>query len=192
MANIFPQILTVDKDERSKIKNQLPLCLWFTGLSGSGKSTIANALERRLVDKGKHTFLIDGDNLRMGLCKDLNFTEADRTENIRRAAEISSILIDAGLIVIVSLISPMRSHRILAKNILSRPVFFEIFIDTPINICESRDTKGLYKKAKSGEIKNFTGVSSPYEVPQSPDIHIKTSELNLTECVNLILEKLKL
>ncbi|TGL59760.1 adenylyl-sulfate kinase [Leptospira ognonensis] len=167
---------TVSQSDRAKMKNQTPLVVWFTGLSGSGKSTIANRLEEKLHQAGKHTFILDGDNVRHGLNKDLGFSESDRVENIRRVAEVSKLLFDAGLIVIVTLISPFRADRNLARNLFKKGEFFEVFVDTPLDVAESRDPKGLYKKARTGEIKNFTGISSPYEAPDAPDFRILTTE----------------
>ena len=190
--NIFPNFTSIKNEDRALIKKQIPMCIWMTGLSGSGKNTIANEIEKKLFLDGMHTFIIDGDNLRSGLCKDLGFSESDRDENIRRAAELAKSLADAGLIVIVSLISPLQKHRSMARNIFMNYKFIEVFIDSPLEICEKRDIKGLYKKARLGEIKDFTGIDSPFEPPIDSDIHIKTSELDPTECLNLILEKIYL
>lgn len=164
----------VDKASRAARKGQKPVVLWFTGLSGAGKTTVANLVEKRLHEKGKHTYLLDGDNLRHGLSSDLGFTDTDRVENIRRVAEVAKLMVDAGLIVLVSLISPFRFERRLAREIMAKGEFIEIFVDTPIEECVRRDSKGLYKRAMSGEIDNFTGVSSPYEQPESPELHIQT------------------
>jgi bifunctional enzyme CysN/CysC len=172
--NIHWQAVTIDKQMRSEAKIQTPSVLWFTGLSGSGKSTIANALEVLLHTKGRHTYLLDGDNVRHGLNRDLGFTDVDRVENIRRVAEVTKLMVDAGLIVIVSFISPFRSERQLARDLLAADNFIEIFVDTPFEECARRDPKGLYRKALSGEIKNFTGVTSPYEPPEHPEVHLKT------------------
>ncbi|MEI7843849.1 MAG: sulfate adenylyltransferase subunit CysN [Gallionellaceae bacterium] len=169
-SNIHWQSLDVNKAARSKLKTQKPACIWFTGLSGSGKSTIANLLEKRLHAEGKHTYLLDGDNVRHGLNRDLGFTEADRVENIRRVAETAKLMVDAGLIVIVSFISPYRAEREFARSLFEQDEFFEVFVDTPLEECEKRDTKGLYAKARRGEIKNFTGFDSPYEKPTTPDV----------------------
>ena len=151
--------------------------LWFTGLSGAGKSTIANILEKKLFAQGRHTYLLDGDNVRHGLNKDLGFTDADRVENIRRVAEVSRLMVDAGLIVLVSFISPFRSERRLARELLQPGEFLEVFVDTPLAEAEQRDVKGLYKKARRGELKNFTGIDSPYEPPEHPDLHLQTEDL---------------
>jgi bifunctional enzyme CysN/CysC len=190
-ANIHWQAFKVDKSVRAHQKLQAPACFWFTGLSGSGKSTIANLLEQRLFTAGKHTYLLDGDNIRHGLNRDLGFTEADRVENLRRIAEVARLLVDAGLIVVVSFISPYRSERELARSHFESGEFFEVFVDTPIDECERRDTKGLYAKAHRGELINFTGVDSPYEAPESPELHLKTMQETPEECVNRILQILK-
>ncbi|NLS07803.1 adenylyl-sulfate kinase [Rhizobium sp. P32RR-XVIII] len=172
--NIHWQVLDIDKSARAAIKFQQPRVLWFTGLSGSGKSTIANMLEKLLHAQGRHTYILDGDNIRHGLNRDLGFTQEARVENIRRAAEVAKLMADAGLIVLVSFISPFRSERSMARGLFNPGEFIEIFVDTPIEECIRRDPKGLYRKALAGEIKNFTGVSSPYENPISADIHLKT------------------
>jgi bifunctional enzyme CysN/CysC len=172
--NVHWQALDVDKSARSEMKSQKPAILWFTGFSGSGKSTIANSLEKLLHAHGKHTYLLDGDNVRHGLNRDLGFTDEDRVENIRRIAEVAKLMADAGLIVIVSFISPFKAERRQARELMEDGEFIEIFVDTPIEECARRDPKGLYQKALSGNLKNFTGISSPYEVPQNPEIHLKT------------------
>jgi bifunctional enzyme CysN/CysC len=155
--------------------------LWFTGLSGSGKSTIANLVEQELFAMGKHTYILDGDNVRHGLNKDLGFTETDRVENIRRVAEVAKLMVDAGLIVLVTFIAPFRKDREMARSLFQEDEFYEIFIDTPLEEAERRDPKGLYKKARRGEIKNFTGIDSPYERPENPDIHLDTSKQQPTD-----------
>ncbi|MDX0756083.1 adenylyl-sulfate kinase, partial [Sinorhizobium medicae] len=172
--NVHWHALEVNKVARSAMKNQLPAVLWFTGLSGSGKSTIANELDRILHAQGKHTYLLDGDNVRHGLNRDLGFTEEDRVENIRRVAEVAKLMADAGLIVLVSFISPFRDERRMARELMDDGEFIEIFVDTPIEECARRDPKGLYEKALAGKIANFTGVSSPYETPENPELHIRT------------------
>ena len=164
--NIFEQKVDVTKHDRSLLKNQRPCVLWFTGLSGAGKSTIANALDKKLHEMGRHTYLLDGDNVRHGLSKDLGFTDEDRVENLRRVAEVSKLMVDAGLIVISAFISPFKTERQLARNLFSKDEFIEVFIDTPLEIAEQRDVKGLYKKARAGELKNFTGIDSLYERPE--------------------------
>ena len=184
------QPLTISKEARATLKNQKPMCIWFTGLSGSGKSTIANLLEKRLHDMHRHTYLLDGDNLRHGLNRDLGFTEADRIENIRRVAEVAHLMIDAGLIVIASFISPFRAEREMARKLFSEGEFVEVFIDTPLQECERRDVKGLYAKARRGELKNFTGIDSAYEPPISPEIHISTLNLTPEHAVDTIIKHL--
>ncbi|MFD1328250.1 bifunctional sulfate adenylyltransferase/adenylyl-sulfate kinase NodQ [Mycoplana ramosa] len=172
--NVHWQAMEVNKTARAALKHQKPAVLWFTGLSGSGKSTIANNLEKLLHANGKHTYMLDGDNVRLGLNRDLGFTPEDRVENIRRVAEVAKLMADAGLIVLVSFISPFRSERRLARDMMDEGEFIEIFVDTPIEECAKRDPKGLYLKAKAGQIANFTGISSPYERPEDPDIHLRT------------------
>jgi len=191
-ANIHWQALTVDKLARARTKLQKPLCLWLTGLSGAGKSTIADLLERRLHAEGRHTFVLDGDNVRHGLNRDLGFTEADRVENIRRVAEVAKLMVDAGLIVIVSFISPYRSERASARSLFEPSEFCEIFVDTPLLECERRDPKGLYAKARRGEIKNFTGIDSAYEPPEAPEITLKTLASSPSECVEHVFRELDL
>ncbi|HCI12514.1 MAG TPA: adenylyl-sulfate kinase [Gallionellaceae bacterium] len=189
-SNIHWQAVDVNKAARAAAKSQKPACFWFTGLSGSGKSTIANLLEKRLHAEGRHTYLLDGDNVRHGLNRDLGFTEADRVENIRRVAEVSKLMVDAGLIVIVSFISPFQAERDLARSLFTNGEFHEIFVDTPIEECEKRDVKGLYKKARLGQLANFTGVDSPYEPPLSPDCRLYTVGKTPDECVELVLAEL--
>jgi len=177
----------VSTSARAQLKGQKPAVIWLTGLSGAGKSTIANALEQALVAKGRHTFLLDGDNLRMGLCKDLGFEDADRVENIRRVAEVSKLLVDAGLIVITAFISPFHRDRAMAREVIGSDVFVEVFIDTSLEECERRDPKGLYCKARAGQIKNFTGIDSAYEIPVKPNIRIHTVEEDLAVSVERVL-----
>jgi bifunctional enzyme CysN/CysC len=188
--NVHWQALDVHKKMRASLKHQKPCVLWFTGLSGAGKSTIANLVEKRLAMMGRHTYLLDGDNVRHGLNKDLGFTEADRVENIRRVAEVARLMADAGLIVLVSFISPFRAERRMARALLEEGEFFEVFVDTPLEVAESRDPKGLYKKARRGELKNFTGVDSPYEAPASPEIHVDTTRLQPEEAAEHIFRHL--
>ncbi|MET4806880.1 sulfate adenylyltransferase subunit CysN [Limibacillus sp. MBR-115] len=190
-SNIHWQALDVSKESRATLKNQTARCLWFTGLSGSGKSTIANLLEKRLQSLGKHTYLLDGDNVRHGLNRDLGFTETDRVENIRRVAEVSRLMVDAGLIVLVSFISPYRSERDLARSLFDEGEFLEVFVDTPLALCEARDPKGLYAKARRGEIKNFTGIDSGYEPPEQPEMRLETADLSPEQAVTLLLDYLK-
>src|ERR1700753_3905807 len=175
-TNVHWQALDVNKDARADQKGQKPAVLWFTGLSGSGKSTIANLVERALHAEGKHTYMLDGDNGRHGLNRDLGFTDADRVENIRRVAETAKLFVDAGLIVLVSFISPFRSERRMARGLVGENEFIEVFVDTPIEVCMGRDPKGLYEKARAGEIKNFTGIDSPYEAPEQAELTVKTVE----------------
>jgi bifunctional enzyme CysN/CysC len=186
-SNIHWQATDVSKSTRSAMKTQKPAVLWFTGLSGSGKSTIANLLEKKLTAMGKHTYLLDGDNVRHGLNKDLGFTDADRVENIRRVTEVSKLMVDAGLITLVSFISPFRSERQMARAAMEDGEFLEIFVDTPLEVAESRDVKGLYKKARAGEIKNFTGIDSPYEAPKNAEIRVNTAEMSAETAADHIL-----
>jgi len=190
-ANIHWQALDIDKAARAKQKLQHPICLWLTGLSGSGKSTIANLLEKWLFAAGNHTYVLDGDNVRHGLNKDLGFTETDRVENIRRVTEVAKILVDAGLVVIVSFISPYRAERERARSSFAPGEFLEIFVDAPLEECERRDPKGLYAKARRGDLWNFTGIDLPYEAPQMPDVHLNTFSANPEECIHRILEAME-
>lgn len=180
----------VNKQQRAEMKGQRPCLLWYTGLSGSGKSTVANAVDRLLFERGCHTYLLDGDNVRHGLNGDLSFSDEDRVENIRRISEVSKLFIDAGTIVSTAFISPFAADREMARNLLVEGEFIEVFIDTPIAICEQRDPKGLYKKARAGEIKDFTGIDSTYDVPQNPTIHVKTAEQDIRQCAEQIIQYL--
>jgi bifunctional enzyme CysN/CysC len=188
--NIHRQHLDVSRETHAAIKGQKPAVLWFTGLSGAGKSTIANLVEKKLAARGRHTFLLDGDNIRHGLNRDLGFTEADRIENIRRVGEVARLMADAGLIVLTAFISPFRAERHMVRRMISEGEFFEIFVDTPLAEAEKRDVKGLYAKARAGELKNFTGIDSPYEPPEAPEIHIDTTDLSADEAAELIVDKL--
>ncbi|MFC4698826.1 adenylyl-sulfate kinase [Glaciecola siphonariae] len=164
---------TIDKSERAKSLAQKPSVIWLTGLSGSGKSTLANLLERKLYEKSHHTYLLDGDNVRHGLCGDLGFDDKARVENIRRISEVAKLFVDSGLIVITAFISPFKDDRRFCRSLLADGEFIEVFVDTPIEVCEARDPKGLYKKARQGDIKHFTGIDSAYEVPEAPEVHLE-------------------
>lgn len=181
----------VTKQDRSTLKNQKPVILWFTGLSGSGKSTIANAVESKLYEMGKHTYLLDGDNIRHGLNKDLGFSTEDRIENIRRIGEVAKLFVDSGLIVLTAFISPFQKDRDLVREMVEDREFIEVYVDTPLEVCEQRDPKGLYKKARAGEIPDFTGISSPYEAPKNPEIHIKNDKIPVEDCAGKVVEYLK-
>jgi len=180
----------ITRAERAKNKNQKPCLLWFTGLSGSGKSTIANALDVALHERGYHTFLLDGDNVRHGLCSDLSFSDEDRVENIRRIGEVSKLFADSGLIVLSAFISPFVSDRRMVRKLFPAGEFIEVFMDTPLDTCEDRDPKGLYRKARAGEIKSFTGIDSPYEAPPHPEVRLDTSTMTVDECVKALIKHL--
>ncbi|WP_117235816.1 adenylyl-sulfate kinase [Vibrio maerlii] len=181
----------INKEFRANLKKQRPSVLWFTGLSGSGKSTVAGALENRLAEMGYHTYLLDGDNVRHGLCSDLGFSESDRRENIRRIGELAKLMADAGLIVLSAFISPHRSERQMVRDLLPQDEFLEVFVNTPLDVCEQRDPKGLYKKARAGEIKNFTGIDSAYEEPLKPEIDLPAGDKSVEQLVELCVEELK-
>tara|TARA_R110001599_G_scaffold61466_3_gene171104 strand:- start:59966 stop:61891 length:1926 start_codon:yes stop_codon:yes gene_type:complete len=189
-ANVHWQATTITREEHGLLKNQTPRVLWFTGLSGSGKSTIANEVEKSLNLMNRHTFLLDGDNVRHGLNKDLGFTEADRIENIRRVGEVAKLMTDAGLIVLTAFISPFRAERKMVREMLPEDEFIEIFVDTPLAVAEERDVKGLYKKARSGQLKNFTGIDSPYEPPENPEIRVNTVEMTPAEAADYIIRQI--
>ena len=189
--NIHLQHLDVDKTARAAQKGQKPVLLWFTGLSGAGKSTIANLVEKKLFALGRHSYLLDGDNVRHGLNKDLGFTEADRVENIRRVAEVARLMVDAGLIVITAFISPFRAERRMARALLAESEFIEVHVDTPLAVAEERDVKGLYKKARRGELANFTGIDSPYEAPEAPEIRLDTTSLAAEQAADRVIEVLR-
>jgi bifunctional enzyme CysN/CysC len=188
--NIHWQALDISRETHAKLKGQKPAVLWFTGLSGAGKSTIANLVEKKLVAQGKHTFLLDGDNVRHGLNKDLGFTETDRIENIRRVGEVARLMADAGLIVLSAFISPFRAEREMVRRMMRHGEFIEIFVDTPLAEAEKRDVKGLYAKARSGELPNFTGIDSPYEAPEQPDIHVDTTAMSAEQSADAIVAAL--
>ncbi|KZN57514.1 adenylylsulfate kinase [Pseudoalteromonas luteoviolacea CPMOR-1] len=189
--NIVWHNYAVEKTHRSELKGHKPVILWFTGFSGSGKSTVANALESALHQSGVHTYLLDGDNVRHGLCKDLGFSDADRIENIRRVGELSKLMVDAGLIVLTAFISPFQAERDMVRDLVEDGEFIEVFLDTPLEVCEQRDPKGLYKKARAGEIKNFTGIDSDYQPPVAPEIRLNTGENSLEQSVQQLVDYLK-
>lgn len=191
MEHIKKQNYTINRQDRAVLNTHKPCLIWFTGLSGSGKSTIANLLEKELFKQKIHTYSLDGDNLRRGLNKDLMFSKVDRVENLRRTAEVGKLFVDAGLVVIAAFISPYNKIREDIKNIVGSDYYIEVFVNTPLEVCEQRDVKGLYKKARAGEIKNFTGISSPFEIPVNPTIEIKTVNESPEEAVVRILEILK-
>ncbi|MBX2828869.1 MAG: adenylyl-sulfate kinase [Flavobacteriaceae bacterium] len=185
--NVIPHNFSVDRKMRTSIKGHGSFLLWFTGLSGSGKSTVANAVEKALVKKGIHTYILDGDNVRKGLNNNLSFSPEDRKENIRRIAEVANLMVDAGLITLAAFVSPYQKDRENIKQIVGEENYVEIFVNTPIEECERRDVKGLYAKARAGEIKDFTGVNAPYEAPTAPDIEIDTSQVSVDKAVELVL-----
>lgn len=187
MSDIVWHEHAISKTDRASMNQQKPVLLWFTGLSGSGKSTIAGALEHALFQRGQRTYLLDGDNVRHGLNHDLGFSNEDRVENIRRIGEVAKLMVDAGLIVLAAFVSPFRADRALVRGLLAEGEFIEIHVDTPLAVCESRDPKGLYKKARAGEIKHFTGIDSAYEPPQEPEILLNTGDNTIDECVAQIL-----
>ena len=188
--NIFEHNFNVKREDRSILKDHQPVLIWFTGLSGSGKSTIANAVEQALFQKKIHTYLLDGDNVRKGINSNLSFSPEDRTENIRRIGEIANLMIDAGLVVLASFVSPYREDRDRVREIVGKTNYIEVFVNTPIEECERRDVKGLYQKARMGEIQNFTGINAPYEVPLAADLEVDTTTQNLDEIVELTIKKI--
>ena len=190
MNHIYPIKTKVSKTQREELLNQQATLIWFTGLSGSGKSTLAVQLEAQLHAHGFKTYLLDGDNIRAGLNKDLNFTDEGRIENIRRIGEVSKLLLDAGVVVLSAFISPFNVDREQVKNIVGAGQYIEVFVDAPIEVCEQRDVKGLYKKARAGEVKNFTGIDSPYEAPQKPDVHIPTHQFSVDQSIETLLNYL--
>ena len=189
--NIIRHDYSVDRNDRRKKMGQNSFLIWFTGLSGSGKSTIANALDKKLHESGIKTYALDGDNIRKGINKGLTFSPEDRSENIRRIAEVSNLLVDAGIVVLAAFVSPYKKDRENIREIVGNDNFVEVFVNTSLEECERRDVKGLYKKARKGEIKDFTGINAPYEAPVSPDVEIVTDNLELDQCVEIIYEKIK-
>jgi len=181
--NLHRQALSITREDRERLNGHKCKVIWFTGLSGSGKSTIANTLEKELHAQGKRTYILDGDNVRQGLNKDLGFTDADRVENIRRVAEVAKLMMDAGLIVMAAFISPFGAERQMARELIGEDNFIEVFVDTPLAVCEQRDPKGLYKKARSGQLPNMTGISSPYEPPARPDLVINSTIISAEDAV---------
>jgi len=185
---IIPHGHTITKENRHEMMGHKSCILWYTGLSGSGKSTLANAVEAKLFDMGLHTYILDGDNIRMGLNKGLGFSDEDRKENIRRIGEVSKLFVDAGVLVSTAFISPFCSDRDMVRSIMKTGEFVEIYVDAPLDVCEQRDPKGLYKKARAGEIKQFTGIDSPYEAPEKPELDIKTGEKSVEDCANEVID----
>lgn len=189
--NVIPHDFSIGREQRKALKGHNSFLLWFTGLSGSGKSTIANAVEQALVARGIHTYTLDGDNVRKGLNHNLSFSPEDRKENIRRIAEVANLMVDAGLVVLAAFVSPYEKDRANIKQIVNATNYIEIFVNTPLAECERRDVKGLYAKARAGEIQNFTGISAPYEAPSNPDIEIDTTKVTVAEAVKVVLEHIE-
>ena len=192
MKNISKQEFLIEQKDRLNLSKHKPICLWFEGLSGSGKSTLINHLDQHLVKNNFHTYVLDGDNLRLSINSDLGFSENDRNENLRRASEVAALMVDAGLLVLAGFITPNEHQRRLIRSKFKENQFIEIFISTPLEVCEKRDTKGLYKNARDGKINNFTGISSPFEVPQNADLTIDTSDKSISECLSTIISFLNL
>lgn len=192
MENIHQEKYTVSSQQRAKQKNQQPLLIWFTGLSGSGKSTLAKLLDKQLFDLGYHTYSLDGDNIRSGLNNNLHFSPEDRKENLRRVGEVANLFLDAGIVCVAAFISPYEADRKAIEKTVGSDKYFEIFVDTPLEVCEERDVKGLYAKARAGEIKDFTGINAPYEKPQNPAITIDTSQVDLETAMKDIIQKILL
>ncbi|MDO6720005.1 adenylyl-sulfate kinase [Psychrosphaera sp. 1_MG-2023] len=189
-SNVVWHLQSISAVQRSEANGHKSAVLWYTGLSGSGKSTVANAVDQKLFERGCHTYVLDGDNVRHGLNGDLTFSDKDRVENIRRIGEVSKLFVDSGLLVSTAFISPFASDRKMVRDQLPADKFVEVFIDTPIEICEQRDPKGLYKKARNGEIKNFTGIDSAYDIPESPEVHLKTANKSIEACADEVVAKL--
>ncbi|MFT5877932.1 MAG: adenylylsulfate kinase [Salibacteraceae bacterium] len=189
--HIIPHNYKVSKADRNQLNGHSSKVIWVIGLSGSGKSTISNVLEQKLLEKGVHTYLLDGDNVRKGLNSDLDFSMKSRSENIRRVGEVSKLMVDAGTVCIVAFITPLKKDRDFVKSLIGKESFIEVFVDCPVEVCESRDVKGLYAKARNGEITNFTGVNSPFEPPENPDVLIESDKLNVSDGVNKILDYLE-
>jgi adenylyl-sulfate kinase len=192
LINISKQEFLIEQKDRLNLSKHKPICLWFEGLSGSGKSTLINHLDQHLVKNNFHTYVLDGDNLRLSINSDLGFSENDRNENLRRASEVAALMVDAGLLVLAGFITPNEEQRRLIRSKFKENQFIEIFISTPLEVCEKRDTKGLYKNARDGKINNFTGISSPFEVPQNADLTIDTSDKSISECLSTIISFLNL
>ncbi|MBF0108951.1 MAG: adenylyl-sulfate kinase [Magnetococcales bacterium] len=185
------QVMSISRDERERVQGHRSFVIWFTGLSGSGKSTMIHAMEERLCKHGYRTFALDGDHVRQGLCADLGFSNSDRSENVRRVGEAAKLLTQAGVIALVALIAPFRADRQKVRNLMDPGDFIEVYCDCPLEVCEARDVKGLYKKAREGEIRDFTGISSPYEWPDHPDLVLKTGEWSVAECTEKVMENIK-
>jgi adenylylsulfate kinase len=192
LKNITKQEFLIEQKDRLNLSKHKPICLWFEGLSGSGKSTLINHLDQYLVKNNFHTYVLDGDNLRLGLNSDLGFSDNDRIENLRRSSDVAALMVDAGLLVLAGFITPNEAQRKLIRNKFKKDQFIEVFISTPLDICEKRDIKGLYKKARDGKIDNFTGISSPFEVPHNADLTIDTSNKTISECLSTIISFLNL
>ena len=192
MKNITKQEFLIEQKDRLNLSKHKPICLWFEGLSGSGKSTLINHLDQYLVKNNFHTYVLDGDNLRLGLNSDLGFSENDRNENLRRASEVAALMIDSGLLVLAGFITPNEQQRQLIRTKFNENQFIEIFISTSLEVCEERDVKGLYRKARNGEIENFTGISSPFEIPKNANLTIDTNDKSISDCVDIIISFLRL
>ena len=192
LPRVKGQQFDLDKAARARLKGQVPRVIWLTGLSGAGKSTIANALEGALYARGMHAYILDGDNVRHGLSRDLTFSDNDRVENIRRVGEVAKLMLDAGLIVIVAFISPFTADRRMVRKLFEPGEFIEVYVSTPLEVCESRDPKGLYRLARAGKVPSFTGISSPYEPPEAPEVQVDASKLSVHDCVSQVLNRIEL